>query len=84
MLLEGQLDCGNRWVELRKKLKGRSENAIKNRYNTLYKRYLNQNRAVTIDSVNGALEAAIKEKSDDREWIRILLEQKKNKRIFSF
>eukprot|EP00826_Nyctotherus_ovalis_P006490 TRINITY_DN1154_c0_g1_i30.p1 TRINITY_DN1154_c0_g1~~TRINITY_DN1154_c0_g1_i30.p1 ORF type:complete len:331 (+),score=74.69 TRINITY_DN1154_c0_g1_i30:479-1471(+) len=79
ILLEGKLDYGNKWVELRKKLKGRSENSIKNRYNTLYKHYFNKNKVVTVDNVNGALEAAIKEKTDDREWIKILLEQKKNK-----
>lgn len=78
-LLKEALEHGNRWVEIRKKLKGRSENSIKNRYNTLYKRHLDKRKMATVADVNEALEAAIKEKGDDRAWIRVLLEQRKNK-----
>lgn len=84
VLLESELKYGKRWVEIKKKLKGRSENSIKNRYNTLYKRYLDENKTIAGGDVNDALEAAIKEdKSDEKEWIRILLEQKKNRCIIT-
>eukprot|EP00826_Nyctotherus_ovalis_P059973 TRINITY_DN8386_c0_g4_i1.p1 TRINITY_DN8386_c0_g4~~TRINITY_DN8386_c0_g4_i1.p1 ORF type:complete len:211 (+),score=48.26 TRINITY_DN8386_c0_g4_i1:514-1146(+) len=79
ILLEEALEHGNRWVEIRKKLKGRSENSIKNRYNTLYKRYLDKHKMATIADINEALEAATKEKGDERAWIKVLLEQMRNK-----
>lgn len=79
ILLHAQLDCGNKWVEIAKRLKGRGENSIKNRYNTLHKKYLDENRTVTIENINTALEAMTKNKYEDSNWINKLLEQKQKK-----
>jgi len=79
ILLEAELKYGKKWVEIKKKLEGRSENSIKNRYNILYKGYLDKNKMSTIEDVNEALEALTKDKGDDNGWARILIEEKKRK-----
>jgi hypothetical protein len=81
ILLEAELKYGKKWVEIKKKLKGRSENSIKNRYNTLYKKYLDKNKIPNVEDVNEALQAVTKDKVDGREWVRTLIEQKKSKCI---
>lgn len=82
ILLQAQLDYGNKWVEIMKKLKGRSENSIKNRYNTLYKKFLDENELIAVADVNCALEAVMKEKNEARNWIKKALEQKRRNRNF--
>ncbi len=78
-MLESQLDCGNKWSEIAKRLKGRSENSVKNRYNMLYKKYKDENKVVHLDDVMGALETVTDGKKDDKEWIKKLIEEKKKK-----
>jgi len=41
-LLETHLELGKRWAEIAKRLKNRTENAVKNRWNSLIKKYKNE------------------------------------------
>jgi len=85
LLLQAQLEFGNKWSEISKQLKGRSENAVKNRFNMLYKKYKDENKTAHESDVTGALEAVSEGKKEDREWIlKTIEEKKKNKSIFLF
>ena len=44
MLLKTQREFGNRWSEIVKVLKGRTENQVKNRFNTLGKQFRESKR----------------------------------------
>ncbi len=37
LLLETRLSLGNKWSEIRKRLPGRTENNVKNRFNMMFK-----------------------------------------------
>jgi hypothetical protein len=37
LLLETRLSLGNKWSEIRKRLPGRTENNVKNRFNLMFK-----------------------------------------------
>ena len=80
-MLQAQLDSGNKWSEIAKQLKGRSENAVKNRYNMIYKKYRDENKVTNVSDVSGALEAVADGKKDDKEWITKMIEDKKKKSI---
>lgn len=48
LLLETRLSLGNKWSEIRKRLPGRTENNVKNRFNMMFKlvkeEYIKNNR----------------------------------------
>lgn len=56
---------------------GRSENAVKNRYNILYKKY--RGDISYTDNVSEALTTAAKEKSENNDWIKEVILEKKAK-----
>lgn len=76
-LLETQLECGNRWSEIAKRLPGRSENAVKNRFNILYKKYREDVKYT--EDVQEALNSVSVVKANETDWIRKLIEEKKKK-----
>ena len=59
LLLETRLSLGNKWSEIRKRLPGRTENNVKNRFNLMFKivkeEYIKNNRhksVLDIEKVN--------------------------------
>ncbi len=52
LLLETRLSLGNKWSEIRKRLPGRTENNVKNRFNMMFKlvkeEYIKNNRHQSI------------------------------------
>eukprot|EP01022_Parablepharisma_sp_SALTPOND_P008452 TRINITY_DN136044_c1_g1_i1.p1 TRINITY_DN136044_c1_g1~~TRINITY_DN136044_c1_g1_i1.p1 ORF type:complete len:380 (-),score=22.89 TRINITY_DN136044_c1_g1_i1:272-1411(-) len=76
ILLKAHLKDKNKWREIAKRLKGRSENAVKNRFNILYKKYRDVGDAQKVDDVAQALEAVTKEKNEDNEWVYRTISEK--------
>lgn len=81
ILLQAQLDNGNKWSEIVKQLKGRSENSVKNRYNILRKKCMDSKNESSGINVSDALKS-MNEKTNEKEHIFKLLEEKKAKGKF--
>ncbi len=75
VLLEAHIKAGNKWKDIAKFLPGRSENSIKNRYNTLSKRYRDRTSKTTLGDVNQALQAVTGAKKDDSAWAEKLIRE---------
>lgn len=76
ILLQAQLDFGNKWNQISMKLSGRSENSVKNRFNILYKKYGIKHKTLDARDVSEALNAVNEEKKADTDWIHKLIEDK--------
>jgi hypothetical protein len=66
----------NKWSEIAKFLSGRSENAVKNRFNILLKRYKQEAAAGKVTELDKALQAITEPIKDDLEWIRNLIQKR--------
>ena len=55
ILLTKQRDLGNKWTEIAKFLSGRTEIAVKNRFNCLLKKIKDKNAKVKVVDINAAL-----------------------------
>jgi hypothetical protein len=80
-LLRAQLEFGNKWSEIAKKLQGRGENSVKNRYNMLHKKYRDEIKMSYTRDMDHALQAMNGKQADDNEWVVSVLEEKRKKRI---
>jgi len=76
-LLIGFKNYGNKWKDIAKMLKGRSENAVKNRFNILYKKFRGIPENLQVQDVEHALQAVTEEKKDDKEWVDKAIAEKK-------
>jgi len=71
ILLQGKLDVGNKWSSIAKKLPGRCENAVKNRYALLYKKYNESHKTDGIKDITLALDVVNKDqKIESDDWIK--------------
>ncbi len=80
ILLEAQLMFGNKWSEIAKKLPGRCENSVKNRFNMLYKKYGVDQKTSGILDVTEAFHVVNEEKKMETEWIHRLIREKRSKK----
>lgn len=78
-LLQAQQECGNKWSEIAKRLEGRCENSVKNRYNMLYKKYGVDLKKTGVADVSSALHAVSEGKKGNSDWAQRLVEEKKKK-----
>ena len=67
---------GHKWSEISKKLPGRCENSVKNRFNMLYKKHGMDKNGAAQSSVGDALNAVNEERKDNNEWIQKLIAEK--------
>ena len=79
ILLDAHVKHGNKWKEITRLLQGRSENAVKNRYNILYKKHRDEMPQSKLNNVSLALQAVSEVKKDDTEWIQRIIAEKKEK-----
>jgi len=79
MLLQLQLEFGNKWNKISKKLIGRCENSVKNHFNILYKKYGIDRKTQGVKNLNEALNVVNEEKRMDQDWINKLIEEKQKK-----
>ena len=75
--MDAYLKHKNKWSEIAKIVLGRSENAVKNRFNILLKKYKQGAAAGKITELGMALQAIADTEKDDVEWIHKLIELKK-------
>jgi len=52
-LLEAHRECGKRWADIAKRLSNRTENTVKNRFNSLIKRYKNEMSSDGLSEISG-------------------------------
>lgn len=67
----------NKWSEISKFIKGRSENAVKNRFNILMKRHKQSDTLEKIVGLDRALEAINESQKDELAWIYKLIDELK-------
>lgn len=78
-MLQSQLEFGNKWNKISKRLTGRCENSVKNHFNTLYKKFGIDHKTHGVKNVNEALNVVNEEKKTDQYWISKLIEEKQKK-----
>ena len=76
VLLKTELELGRRWSEIARRLKGRSENAVKNRFNALYKKYHDRSGKLALQDVSQALKTVGEQPSQNTDWALQLIAQK--------
>ncbi len=77
VLLSAFLEHRNKWSDIGRLLNGRSENAVKNRFNILMKRHKQDGRTGQPTELGKALQAISTSIQDDVCWIVPLIEAKK-------
>jgi hypothetical protein len=75
-MLRAQLELGNHWNEIAKRLRGRGENAVKNRFHILLKKYRDETCAVPNASLDAALHAVTDKDKDDKAWVHAVIQEK--------
>jgi hypothetical protein len=69
LLLQTHLQLGNKWSEIAKCIKGRGENAVKNRFNILHKKYYEDASKPGLLDVDQALKAVSEIRLDNKAWV---------------
>jgi hypothetical protein len=88
MLLEKQQIMGNKWAEISKEIPGRTENQVKNRFNSLLKKLREEktfqtNQKESIDHAIRSIKTTthVKDESNDVNWVQELILMKKREII---